>query len=192
MKLWTLQPIGFLDRLRLKGIAYGDWRRVDRHFKGAYKWLVGQMQDRGISINGRAPLWAWHKWLPPEKFRPDLRYDSVYGYVTPDTTGVRIELEVPDELVCLTRFNLWHDILNNTFVTISESEFDDFCKREDNGILTESEKKATWQRVFKMDLKSSDVNWCNVEKEPIQATLPYIDYGWVVKVDEFTSRRRCS
>ena len=126
MRLWTIQPIEVWEELNKKGyficnpikanyISDKEW-----NFKEAYDWLVGQMEYRiGRRPNGVSyPIWAWHTRDWQHK-KPDLRN---IGLGNKGEKSVCIEVEVPDNQVVLTDFDVWHFVLNKWYFDDSYSE----------------------------------------------------------------------
>ncbi|WP_272149864.1 DUF3841 domain-containing protein [Tenacibaculum aiptasiae] len=46
MKLWTIQPIEFYDKLIKDGEIYTLEKYADPHFKETYKWMIKEMENR--------------------------------------------------------------------------------------------------------------------------------------------------
>jgi hypothetical protein len=107
--------------LSKRGRLRGRWRFVDRYQVGAYRWMVGAMERRGVVTGGRPPVWAWHSFDPPRRRRPDLRCS---GLLPRGTRGVRVGVEAPDSLVVLSGFDAWHAVLNGWYLSWSEAEDD--------------------------------------------------------------------
>jgi hypothetical protein len=175
MRLWTIQDKPAYRRLLDKGVLYGDWRRVDdRLFKPAYRWLCWQMELRGISLKKRCPMWAWtHK---PDMRREAHNYRGKHGVV-------RLELEVPDDLVLLSNFDAWHFVLNDCFCILTDEEFEKCYS--DPGYSRE-EVTESWERIF-------DLKLCESRRyfdDWTQATFPTIELDYVKKACEFAPRNR--
>lgn len=101
-------------------------------FRRAYDWLAEQMVQRGLirPDPGFYPLWAWPDYdkLCSSYLRPD-------GPVTVLSDQVYLEIDVPDSLVLLSDYELWHLVLNGSRATEKE--------------------KALWPRLM-FDLKWRD------------------------------------
>ena len=160
MKLWTIQKTDPLNTLFSNGILRGDWRRVWKSFKPSYRWLCQKMEERGILLGGRPPIWAWTE-------KPDLRQG---GYLSKGEKGVRMELLVPDNLILLSNFEAWHFVLNNWNLPYDV---------EDADIDKKNEK--SWERIFELDnLKGYN--------KAVQATLPFLKLEWVIGSTFFIAR----
>lgn len=105
---------------------------------------------------------------------PDLR---ARAHIPSGTKGVRIELDVPDDLVLLSDFETWHAVLNNHVLSYSEKEHDQTHSRE--------QIEKSWERVF--EFGKGDPDW-NGTGSSVQATIPKIDKDWIRKVKHFIGR----
>lgn len=168
MKVWSIQTEAAYQKLLEKGMLYGDWRRVWKHFKKPYKWLCDQMEQRDIPLKGRPPMWAWTT-------KPDLR--SSY-HLEKGEKGVRLELEVPDELVLVSNFEAWHCVLNDHFVVTNDDELEMMFN------YPRSEVEASWQKIFQLE----HINALPGYSDRAQATFPLIELDRVVRSTAFVSR----
>ena len=171
MKLWTIQQLAAWESFQERGILRGDMRRVWDCHRNSYKWL---MKTLGYS---RTPMWAWHTRYG-KRGRPDLRES---GHFNPGTSGVRIDLDVPDELVTLSRFDLWGwCVLNNWHLS---------CDEEDPDDLTQEMKRESWMNIFDLGYGVPGEMWDPNPKEvTIQATMPELRLDWVLGHTHFKAR----
>lgn len=180
MRLWTIQSPSRLEDLDKSGVIYGTWDRIkaeeDGYYYEPYKWLVGQMKDRMPEHSGKAPIWAW-------PVKPDLRW---YRWHWSPGWHVCIEFEAPDDLVLQSDYDMWHNVLSDFPVNLSEAEWDDFCDRDDAKAYTEAEKHASWQRIFDASLPP-DPWWCGKEGTPRvwQACVDGVRKDWLKGVRVF-------
>lgn len=58
------------------------------------------------------PIWAWHLWEGSSN-RPDMRKSS---YAPRGTPIVRIKLDIPENEILLSDFDLWHYVLNHWYL----------------------------------------------------------------------------
>jgi hypothetical protein len=169
MILWTIQHVEAWQTLQRREVLLGDMRRAYSHFRPAYRWLKEQQSLR------RPPIWAWYSYNAKRK-KPDLRCT---GHLERGEHGVCIEFEAPDGLVTLSRFDLWHSVLNDAF--LSEDEQHDL----DNP--TPEQKRQSWRHIF--DLNFGDPAWHGPPDEAwIQATIPYLQLEWVRSHQHFKAR----
>ena len=153
-----------------------EWDSIDYvgdQFKVAYQWICGQMEKRKIHLNGKPPIWAWKQWNATQ-IMPDLR---ARAHLMPGAEGVRIELDVPDDLVLLSDFGTWHAVLNNHFLSYTEKEHD---KKH-----SQKQIEKSWERVF--EFGKGDPEWVG-DGDSIQATIPKIQKDWIKKVKHFRAR----
>lgn len=111
MIVWTIQKREVYDELLSSGIYYTkepDFTHVEE-FRYAYDWLVPKMIERigkppyeGIKY----PVWSWYHYSP--KYKPDLRYSEFKYHKYPQ---VRLELEIPDNQIVLSDFDLWGSVI---------------------------------------------------------------------------------
>lgn len=179
MILWTVQSPEFAERLRKRGRVYGDWRRVTRDWIRAYRWMAEQMVIRGVADKPSAPIWAWRSYEGKGR-RPDMR--TLWSY----EPQVRITLSVPDELALLSDFDAWHAVLNDCYLSVTETEDEESERLAAAGCLTRALIEESWSRVFHLNL---DGNWIG-SPDTIQACLPYLDLSWVRRVEHFRGRPR--
>lgn len=147
---WTIQRADCWERFRRQGVLRADGRRIYRHFRPAYRWLMQQMARRLTGCTGRFPVWFWHS---P---KPDLRHG---GYLPAGERAVRIELELPRERVLLLDFQSWHCVLGSSHLSLSWRESREWDRRTKGfdqyraplPTPIEAELQATWERVFDLD-----------------------------------------
>lgn len=159
MKLWTFQSIKAIEALQKNGVLYADWQYCpDLTWERAYRWMAAEMNKRDIPIGEHPPIWAWH---------------SCKAYGHPPTLGdarallsdielehgvQTLELSVPDELVLLSTYHLWNDLL------------DYFIDKKP------LPKKQGFEKMFEF----SNVDF--ERTDAIQATLPFLKKEWIVDI----------
>lgn len=194
MRLWTIQPIEVYNQLVRDGYFICDKRKSpnindagSEQFIRAYKWLIHQMDIRGIYHPNSAeyPIWAWHTRDWKHK-KPDLR-ESCYD--KRGTKSVCIELEIPDNQVLLSDFDEWHYVLNNWYNDASKSEEEWEKMQEHFNKLSPREKQIaiekSWQRIFNITPFHNE--WHSRGKY-IQATFWQIKIENVRRVQKFTCK----
>lgn len=166
--LWSIQPTHVVELLTAKGCLAADWRRITfPEFKPAYKWMVAQMEARGIRTLGHSPFWAWHE-------KPDLRQAA---HLPSKTRGCRLKLVVPRSLILFSDFLGWHSVLNNNYYPLEE-EIPEWEQKLDQGYeFSDREILDSWQRIIQ-----------EAPNEDSQACLPYLDSAWLVSAQEFVAR----
>jgi len=86
------------------------------------------------------------------------------GYLAKEEIGVRIEIDLPGTSVLLSDFNLWHCVLNYSYLAFNEQEDDKFVHELDEAGVSQMRPYPepfnhrvllSWQRIF--DLEAGDV-----------------------------------
>ena len=175
MRLYTVQPKEVWEQIKSgqdficdkKKSEYLDETDIsNRGFINGYNWLVKQMNKKIQNPDKiEYPIWAWYKREGINEY-PDLNGLGL-GYNEP---CVMIELEVPDEEVLLSDFDLWHCVLNDSYI------YDEKLTDWDNDILIpiNEDKEKSWEEIF------------NVETAKyIQATFWKISRDMVISAEEF-------
>ena len=192
MKLWTMQPVEVYDILTRDGVFTCDPTKIcEPSFIDHYGWIVKKLDEKDPKPdNVDYPIWAWHRFNGKEK-KPDLRH-SCYG--TRGDKMVCLELEIPDEKVLLTDFDLWHFVLNDWWLDTSmfkygftEEEYDlnhkwfkGLSKEEQ-----EKEKEKSWEMVLNIEPFEND--WI-ARGGYVQAVFWELKMELVKKVQYFTAR----
>jgi hypothetical protein len=204
MVIWSILTQQAWDDLQRRGGLRVARRHVTKDFLAPYLWMADQMERRlTIARPSKAamPIWAWYQWEGVHRRRPDLR---TAGYLTRAERGVRVELEVADDRVLLSDFDLWHYVLNYWYLPATEKDGRAFEKTlaraglsfygcDDQHSLANSRYRRqieqSWERIF-------DVSWMDRQqaiayppsKKSIQATLWELFVDDVVEAREFTAR----
>lgn len=197
MKLWTIQTDPAWLSMQQRGYLRGQRTRADRDFLPAYDWMATQMLDRiGQPPSPRVsvPIWAWQQYDGVHRRRPDLRSS---GHLPTGTLGYRIGFTIPDDLVLLSDFGLWHYALNYWYLASSESDAEAFHTRYQDLRCSwsnppddphvDSVIQRSWHRMFDLDWHDPYVAAAKDQKS-IQATLWQLDDSWVTTVDQFVAR----
>ena len=155
-----------------------------------YNWLVLQMKKRiGDPPEGVIyPVWAWHT-QRSKRHKPDLcseRWANGYD----EEKFVCLEIEVPDEQVLLSDFDLWSLILLDSIIT--ETEEEDHKLTEIYKELTPQKqlemKYKNWNRVF--DVTPFENEWTR-RGSWIQATFWVLTKDMIKKVRHFKAAKHC-
>lgn len=181
----------------------------DVHVQIAYDWMVEQMSKRlypppeGVKY----PIWAWVKqsersWSSEHPGKPDMR-----SWITDKPEKVvRLQLEIPEEDILQTDFDLWHVHLNFAYFPKSEQDSDAWDKwLESHGLeyldpshledcrpeVEEAREMIykSWKRLFNTDeLENSYWGCQDAEKQCIQATFWVLKKEYIQSVEYFTTR----
>jgi hypothetical protein len=204
MKLWTIQGIEAYKQLKENGVLHAndEYLWCEDSFKYAYDWMASELAKKDIKPDGiRYPIWAWYQWKGKRKKR-DMREG---GFSKRGDRVVQLEIEIPDEKVLLSDFNVYHCVLNNIYVCSSEEESDRFEKwYEYHGVkygdwkhdASQNEKLQivkkkiveSWAGVF--DLTKEDDNWLygKNEDKSIQAVFWELREDQVIWAREFIAK----
>ena len=176
MLLWTIQHKAAYDEMLRTGSLTANEDHIFSYFVecGAYPWLADQMKKRiGMPPKGvNYPVWAWYQWEGKRK-RLDMRTHRNY-----DKKGspiVLLTIDVPDDKVALSDFDMWHHVLNDWYLALDE--------KDDKENYTEEEKVKSWEKIFRIDV---DTEYWNVPKST-QATMWEIKQEWVLKAEHFVA-----
>jgi hypothetical protein len=207
MKLWTIQDLEVWEKLERRGRLRCSISKADKCDLPPYRWMASQMKKRiGPPYQPNAlPLWAWYQWYGIARRRPDLRAG---GLMTQGEWGVRIEIEVPDESVLLSDYELWHYVLNYWYLPSSLAEGEEFDDHlEKLGFQSALPKDwqsgrffrttlppkyhrkivSSWNRVFDLSCKNPDYT-SSRDMKIIQATFWVLTLDQVRKVKHFKAR----
>ena len=180
MTIWTIQEESFLDELKRNGVVRRCLSNVGDEFRAEYRWMVGEMRSRGISIDpSTTPLWGWRSYDSANSCRPDLSDEIL---LEKGTKGVCLKLDVPANLVLLSQFEMWVWILNDWYIPFDEVGQIEAEKR----VATEAEKLRSWRRIFELKWGAESF-WKPFDQRGIQATIPRLEYSWVEEVECFLS-----
>lgn len=152
MLLWTIQPLEVLEILDTKGVFTCDEtsKSFNNDLKDSYDWLVKKMDEKGIVHPKELhyPIWAWHT-MDWKHEKLDLTKD---WYDEEGAKRVCLEIEIPDNEVLLSDFNLWHFVLNKSWIDDSTNEveydkmheeFDKLDRKTKNELTVKS-----WEKIF--------------------------------------------
>lgn len=175
MRLYTVQPKEVFEQLKEKGIFRCDKTKseyldetdhTNDGFINGYNWLVKIMNERMQNPNQvEYPIWAWYRRDGSNEY-PDLNSIGL-GY---DKPAVMIEIEIPDEEVLLSDFDLWHSVLNRDFI------YDEELTDWDNDILVPIGEtlEESWLEIFKIE-----------NSKYVQATFWELKLENIISVEEF-------
>lgn len=184
MKLWTIQHEGAWRKARRTGFLRADGRRHWSHFREPYLWMAAEMRrrlsepPRGI----RYPVWAWAQYDGERKRRPDLRKS---GHLCSEAAGFLIEFEAWEHEVLLSDFELWHYVLNRSYLPQELREIEDDQSPPTRFARRRMEK--SWERIFDLDWYLEDVS-VERSQRSIQATVWQVPVSMVISATPFRAR----
>lgn len=174
MKLWTIQKEEAWTKIQEKGYLGANSKIVKKEsfyffgkdilFPIAYQFIADSMKKRKIYPDHprrKYPIWLWHTY-GGERKRRDLR--SVY-HSPGKVPLIQLEVEVPENEVLLSNFDLYHWPLNGLPIFDTEEEENEFesemiaagLKRTYCDLWTSTDPKfgifkyrikQTWEKIF--------------------------------------------
>jgi len=204
MKLWTIQHQEAYKQLRKNGVLYAneEYLFCEDDFRHAYDWMSLELSKKDVMPEGiRYPIWAWYQWEGKRKKR-DMRGS---GFSTRGDPIVQLEIEIPDEKVLLSDFELFHFVLNNLYMASTEEEDEQFqkwieskgikygdwrCDESQNEELQIVKRKIveSWAGIF--DLTKEDDDWLygKNEDKSIQAVFWELREDQIIWAREYIAR----
>lgn len=202
MQLWMIAQEALWTRLQAEGELLCNPARIPPDYDPAYSWLRQACARRMNHYMGHHLWWAWVRWLPGRP-RPDLR-SRRFHWFAPGTPAVRLELDVPDEQVLCTNYNLWEEVLFEHSIA-RPTDVDAATPRGmgsvgsmgsvgDKGQPDPSEDpraamEASWEAIF--DVPSCDAgafDAASARVPTVQAVFEVLRRDQVVRVTPFRSR----
>ncbi len=178
MKLWTIQHRTAYDKLMKTGFLRADENHLfcEDDLRFAYDWMAEEMKKRIGNPPDKIqyPVWLWYQWEGCRK-RPDMRS---FGrrWAAKGTPITLITAEIPDHKVLLSDFDMWHIVLNNAYLALTEEE-------DEHPVLT---KEKSWERIF--DFSIDNEYWNLKGSRSIQATVWEVVKEQVCKAEHFIAR----
>lgn len=188
MKLWTIQTQTAWNSFQEKGCHHGSYEHFEKEiFLDGYNWMKEQLAKETGTNKECYPVWVWTK-------RPDLRRAA---HLPKGEKGVLIELELNEEDVLFSDFELWHYVLNYWHIPNSMEESDKFDEElESKGIEFHQKPKPepyhsmiidSWQKIFDLDWYVEGIA-DKREDKIIQGVTWEIELNQVVSVKKFVTR----
>ncbi|WP_310604579.1 DUF3841 domain-containing protein [Anaerosporobacter sp.] len=197
MILWTIQHYLAYEKLLETGFltANENYLICEDNFKFAYDWIARRMQEHGLNAPEgiKYPIWAWYQWEGKRK-RRDMRES---GYARRGEKIVQLTINIPDNDIMLSDFELFHYVLNYWYLPIDDADGDTFEEEykalgyswndlSDFSIHTKEmdairEKiQKSWERIFILERINENII-CGLDYEKcIQATF------WKLKKEQVT------
>ena len=191
MKLWTIQQIVVYEELQKTGVFRCVPEKIpEPSFADYYGWLIEHLKEKELPPEGvTLPVWAWYRFNQKEK-KPDLRH-SCYG--SRGEKMVCLEIEIPDEKVLLSDFDLWHFVLNNHYLDncfYPDYDDEDYEKTQKwfesiSPEMQKIEKEKSWEQIFNIEPFEND--WI-IRGKYVQAIFWELTIDQIKKVQFFTAR----
>jgi len=166
IQCWTLMERSTWQVLEAEGeltCPIGE-ANDDPIFQDAYTWMKGSMASAGI-LAPEPDISPWWCWVRREENHPEPYVEDTEGLNDP----VVLELSVRSEQIVLSCFDLWHFVLNKSYVWTSELDEQDFDRAQvsaeegsDAAVQLQQRMQKSWSAVFELDQ-------CAVDMGPFQA-----------------------
>lgn len=172
MKLYTIQHRKAFNKLMETGVLHADESHLfcGDEFRFAYDWISSQLTKRVIPPppNVHYPIWLWYQWEGSR--RPDIR---TFKRISAEkgTPVTLLTVEIPDRLVMLSDFDMWHIVLTDDYLPIDESD-------EENHTVT---KEQSWERIFDFSIENN--YWGSPADRTIQANV------WEIRKEQILSAK---
>lgn len=169
---WSIQKKKAWEHMQKTGFIESSPEFIDHEWMGdAYQWMMEQMKKRLPHYRGEVPIWLWPN-------RPDMRHSA---HDAKGTEIVRLTIRLPEEKVLLSDFDGWHSVINNSFLSDTEFEFDYW---KEIGLS----KEESWERIFDLT-RERDEEWRGkAEDMVLQGTTGRVPIDAVVKVENFIAK----
>ncbi len=161
LRCWTIQHPEVLRTLQRDGVVIADWHRSfglkDREWienRRAYFWMAARLSRHVKKRIRNAPFWVW------VRDKPDMRGAAL---ATRGARVVRMELEIPKELVLISDFAMWHRPLNTGWA---------------HGLTLRRERVA-WERILNPRMKKD---------RDYQGVVPELRLEWLRSVSHHVAR----
>jgi hypothetical protein len=164
------------NALRL-GRFTGDPKKIKKHwgkdwkttFGPAYAFMMQQMEKRVKNFSGEHPIWAWNN-------KPDLRSNEWKNWS--NGPWLLFSFEVPDSRVMLSNFGLYHTILMDGNLSLTEAE----DKKLDKKKLSRIEKEKTWEKIFDLSLPTNKIQERWIGKKSSQELQACVDNIYISEI----------
>lgn len=205
MILWTIQHYLTYEHFQKSGIlrANEDFLFCGDELRYAYDWMREKMIFAGLTPPQamRYPMWAWYQWEGQRK-RRDMRES---GHAKRGEKIVQLTIEVEDQSVLLSDFDLFHHPLNGWYLPLDEKDDLEFEKLYESfgysfqdlsnpDIQTNDMKQLrnkivlSWDRVFFREREDNGWLYRKNENRSIQATFWELRLEQVVKAEVFIAK----
>jgi hypothetical protein len=191
MVLWSIRNPSELEVIRIQGRLITDASLIDPDYVAAYNWMASELNRRvkRPCSECRHPVWLWKCWDSERRCRPDLRLR--WGKKNEEL--VLLKLVIPDDLLLLSDYHLWHYALNKWYLPVDAK--DEKCfksilrqkKIREEWPLPEPYDSIvidSWKRMFSWDHPDIKYHGSTIGTS-IQAVSLEIRDEWVSKVRHF-------
>ena len=115
IRVYSYQDPGAWQAAQQRGYLTGSHGHPnDVSWDFPYEWMRQRMAERIPDFTGDLPVWAW-----PKRQNGKKRTRDPY---------VRITALVPRRRILASCYDLWHHPLNNWFIALSDTEYEEYQK----------------------------------------------------------------
>lgn len=144
MILYTIQHVDAYKNALIEGYLTSneDYKVFPKEYNWMYDEYVKRCNIKERDSN-KGLVWCW-------KDKPDLRRR---GYHDRGTDLVLLKLNIDNDKVLASDFNVWHFVLNDWSVALNEEEEEYYFNlKSSNDVRYEEEKLKSWCIIFDIDL----------------------------------------
>ncbi|GGU77810.1 hypothetical protein GCM10009504_38560 [Pseudomonas laurentiana] len=158
--VWTFQTEVQLQALLRDGLLQGHWSYVYPENEAAYRLMCREMAVRGLSCEGRPPVWGWHSCGGYQR-APDaeLARQLLSDHQLIETPMVLLTFECPGDQVLNSDYNAWCDQVY--FPLFSNAAFNPLPEAV-HGLF--------------------EIDYTALDDAPIQTVSPSLRREWLVEV----------
>jgi len=192
MVLWTIRSSIELRAFESTETLLTDDSFIDKDYIGSYDWMANKLLDKVSKPSNhiKYPIWLWKCWDKERSCRPDLRVR--WGKKSEEL--VLLKVNIPDSLVLLSEYHLWHYVLNKWYLPKDIKDYKNYTNlsfsNKNFTQLSNKEKKIiidSWNNIF---------NWNTLDKtfhgnslgSSIQAVCWEIKKEWILDTKYFISK----
>jgi len=156
MKLWSFQSADIENLLEKQHVFFAEWKFTPPNWRAAYEWMAKAMEGHEISLNGKAPVWAWQSCRAAGRGPTIGTALDAYTDFQLLSGIVLIEMEVPGHLCLCSTYSGFLQLLDEVI---------------DYGTVTHPEAH---QEMFQIPEVLLD--------DDIQAAIPFIRKEWILDI----------
>ena len=170
MRIWTTQSVDFWNQLQEQGVIYCSTQKSywAEEFRGPYDWMASLMVKRvgpppvpGVDY----PIWGWQQ---VGSYKKDY-HGSMTDCAGEDDEFVFMTVDIPDNQVLLSDFNLWHCVLNHWYADLEKHK---------NEPDEEAAIVKSWDNIFDFNRRGKYIR--HRRNLWIQATFWELRKEWVL------------
>jgi len=197
---------GYLNCGNLDNKLFNDDRvegGIDYTIKNCYDYMANKLLKKCPNKPKQAldyPVWVWYKYSNDSNIYEAPLIEEYDEY---EKHQVRITLEISEELVLLSDYDLWHIPLNNGFVCNNKADFDYLTHVLTSDILANKYpmtlgrlRELNWELIFQLDRflcpewNGEYVNYPNYFGRSIQGVTWVLYWDWVIDIKKIEKKEK--